>query len=62
MNALKQLWNLIRNDNETPAIKHSREVEVESYIRQQESRRIIRDAKSPGPLLSYIWGEGKPRD
>lgn len=64
MNALRQLWHLIRDPNETPTIKKSREVEVESYIRQYESKRIIERVNgSPvGPLLNYIRGAGKPHD
>lgn len=61
MNPIKQLWHLIRDPNETPIIVESRKLEAESYVRQQESKRIIeRKSNSPvGPLLNYIRGAGR---
>lgn len=63
MNPLRQLWKLIRDDDETPVITKSRIVEREAMMRRAVSQQIIQSSQTkPGPLLGYIQGEGKRRD
>jgi hypothetical protein len=65
MNPIRQLWRLIRADNETPVIAQSRVVEEESADRQRVSIRLIQGVPASlhhGPLEKYIWGAGKKND